>query len=109
MIQKQPLAASSPEQFKNVLFSLPLIAKRCAGDQVEPPEVFYKRAESQNREENTCARAPFLIKWQASDNNFNQKETLSQNFFPANFAIFTEHLFYRTPLSDCFCALQNWM
>ena len=35
---------------------------------------------SQNSQENTCARASFLIKLQASVSNFIKKETLAQVF-----------------------------
>ena len=35
---------------------------------------------SQNLQENTCARASFLIKLQASGSNFTKKETLAQVF-----------------------------
>ena len=50
---------------------------------------------SQNSQENTCARASFLIKLQAS--NFIKKETLAQVCFPVNFVkfflnFFTKHL-----------------
>ena len=35
---------------------------------------------SQNSEENTCARASFLMKWHADTRNFIKKETLTQVF-----------------------------
>ena len=44
-------------------------------------DAFYKEGvlgNSQNSQENTCARASFLIKLQASSCNFNKKETLAQ-------------------------------
>ena len=52
---------------------------------------------SRNSQENTCARASFLINLQALDLQLYQKETLTQ-VLPANFAkflrtpFFTEHL-----------------
>ena len=52
----------------------------------------------QNSQENTCARASFLIKLQAEACNFIEKETLAQVYFPVNFPKFlrtpflTEHL-----------------
>ena len=45
--------------------------------QKQPPEVFLKN--SQNSQENTCARVSCLIKLQASG-NFLKKETLAQVF-----------------------------
>ena len=44
---------------------------------------------SQNSQENNCARFSFLIKLPA------------RGLFKETF--FTEHLFYRAPLGDCFC------
>ena len=52
---------------------------------------------SQISQENTCARASFLIKLQAEDCNFNKKDILAQVFscefceIPNN-TFFTEHL-----------------
>ena len=42
--------------------------------------VCLKWSVSQNSQENTCARAPFLMKLQASACNFVKKETLAQVF-----------------------------
>ena len=66
----------------------------------KPPEVFYKKVflkNSQNSEENTCARVSFLIKLQASALNFIKKEALAQVFSREFCKIFkntfsTEHL-----------------
>ena len=52
-------------------------------NQKQPPKVFYKKVFlkfSQNSQENTCARASFLMKLQASACNFIKKETLAQAF-----------------------------
>ena len=52
---------------------------------------------SQNSEENTCARVPFLIKSQAETCNFIQKETLAQ-VFSSEFCEISKNTFsYRTP------------
>ena len=57
--------------------------QRITTSQKQPSEVFYKKKMflkiSQNSQENSCARVSFLIKLQVS-----------------------EHLFYETPLDDCF-------
>ena len=58
--------------------------------QKQPPEVLKRLflKISENSQENNCARVSFL--W--------------RRCFLVNFVkFFTEHLFYRTPLDDCFC------
>ena len=56
--------------------------------QKQPPDVFYKKNYSQklrkNSQENTCARASFLIKVQAEACNFIKKDW--HRCFPVNFA-----------------------
>ena len=50
---------------------------------------------SQNSQENTCARASLLIKWQASG---EKTKTLTQDF-PREFCEISKNtFFYRTPL-----------
>ena len=67
------------------------VAQRCS-----IKKVFLKIL--QNSQENTCARASFLIKLQAEACNFIEKETLAQVYFPVNFPKFlrtpflTEHV-----------------
>ena len=52
---------------------------------------------SQNSKENTCARASFLMKLQASACNFIKKETLAQ-VFSCEFCEISKNTFsYRTP------------
>ena len=53
----------------------------------------------QNSQENTCARASFLIKLPVC--KFIKNEILAQ-VFSLNFANFLEHPFYRTLPDDCF-------
>ena len=64
------------------------------------PEVFCKKVLleiSQNPQENTCARVPFLIKMQAETCNFLKNETLAQVFF-CEFCEISKNTFpYRTP------------
>ena len=55
---------------------------------------------SQYSQENTCARASFLIKLQVSVCNFINKKTLEQVFYLWTLWNFWEHLFYF--LGDCF-------
>ena len=50
---------------------------------------------SQNSQENTCVRVSFLIKMQVCDSG--------TGVFLWILWKFKEHLFYRTPLGDCFC------
>ena len=50
---------------------------------------------------NTCARVSFLIKLQAP--GLYQKGHSGTGVFLQIFRNFLEHLFYRTPLDDCFC------
>ena len=58
----------------------------------------------QNSQENTCARASFLIKLQTSACNFIKKETLAQVFSCEFCEISKNIFFYRTPpvaASEC--------
>ena len=65
------------------LVGLPSFPAYC---QKQPPEVFCKKkCSSQNSQENTCARALGLQLYSKRD---------------------FEHLFYRTPLDDCFCITE---
>ena len=48
---------------------------------------------SQNSQENTCARASFLIKLQASGLQLYQKRDSAHSCFPVNFTKFLRHLF----------------
>ena len=52
---------------------------------------------SQNSQENTCARASFLIKLLAEACNFIKKEALAQVFSCEFCEIFKNTYFYRTP------------
>ena len=52
---------------------------------------------SQNSQENTCARASFLIKLRASACNFIKKEDLAQVFSCEFCRISKNTFFYRTP------------
>ena len=52
---------------------------------------------SQNSQENTCARATFIIKLL----NFIKKKDSGKGVFPWILWKFKEHLFNRTPLDDC--------
>ena len=52
---------------------------------------------SQNSQENTCARASFLIKLQVEACNFIKKETLTQVFSCEFCEIFKNTFSYRTP------------
>ena len=56
---------------------------------------------SQNSQENTCARASFLIKLQAETCNFISKETLAQLLSCKFCEIFKNTFFYRKPIDDC--------
>ena len=58
---------------------------------------------SQNSQENTCARASFLIKLQAEICNLISKETLAQLLSCEFCEIFKNTFFYRKPLDDCLC------
>ena len=55
------------------------------------------------KQENTCARACFLIKLQTSACNFIEKDTLGQVFSCEFFEIFKNTLFIQYPPGDCFC------
>ena len=74
--------------------------------QKQPPEVFCeKRCSleiSENSQENTVARASFLIKLQAQACNFIKKETLGTGVFLWILRNFQEYISYKTPLDDCF-------
>ena len=64
---------------------------------------------SQNSQENTCARASFLIKLQAAC-NFVKKEALAQ-VFSCEFCKISKHaFFYRTPpvAASGFCTIKTF-
>ena len=67
------------------IFQQKNIKNTCQNQKQPPPEVFYKKKVFlnilQNSQENTCARAPLLIKLLAQACNFTKKETLTQTFF----------------------------
>ena len=52
---------------------------------------------SQNKQENTCARVSFLIKWQPEACDFIKKETLAQAFSCEFCEISINAFSYRTP------------
>ena len=56
---------------------------------------------SQNSQENSCARASFLIKLQAETCNLISKETLAQLLSCEFCEIFKNTFFYSKPIDDC--------
>ena len=72
----------------------------------------------QNSQENTCPRVSFLIKLQAWVSFLVKlpatllKKNSGAGIFLWILWNFSEHLFYRTPLNDCFCVsptLNKWL
>ena len=74
---------------KTNFFSFRSSQQRCSAK-----KVFLKV--SQKSKQNTCARASFLIKFQAA--SFIKKDTLTQVFSCESCEIFKNTIFYRTPL-----------
>ena len=72
-----------------------LVAPRCSAK-----NVFLKI--SQNPQENTCARASFLLKLQASDCNFNKKGTLSEVFSCEFCGIYNTFIYRALPVAASF-------
>ena len=67
----------------------------------------------QNSQENTCARASFLIKLKASSCNFIKKETLAQMFFCefceiSKNTFFEEHLLAAASKGSWLCLVKNY-
>ena len=60
---------------------------------------------SQNSQENTCARAPFLIKLQAIEKGNSDTGEHLWNTFEAPI---WEHLFLQNSSGDCFCPFSVW-
>ena len=50
----------------------------------------------------------FLIKLQVSILKLHWDKGLPQRYFLVNFARYLRHLFYRTPLGDCFCCTAKY-
>ena len=62
---------------------------------------------SQNSQENTCARVSLLIKLQASSLQLYQIRDSNTGVSLWILWNFLEHLFYRTPMDDCFSLIIN--
>ena len=61
---------------------------------------------SQNSQRNTCAIVSFLTKLHALGWQLYWKRDFGAGVFPWILQSFKEHLFYKTPLDDCFLSKQ---
>ena len=92
---------------QNGLFKKPWKCKEILYFQRQSPAMFYKKALldiSQNSQENTCARASFLMKLQFPGCNFIKNDTLSQDLSCefckiCKISFFTDHLWETASIS----------